>query len=76
VGRVADVHLPGADSGFVSGTNPESGQEVGESRLIGLLKKERHQPSAELIDSIKAEVSSFTGAAAAADDITIVVARL
>jgi serine phosphatase RsbU (regulator of sigma subunit) len=46
-----------------------------EERLIALLKKERDQPSAKLIDSIKADVSSFTDAAAAADDITIVVAR-
>jgi phosphoserine phosphatase RsbU/P len=54
-----DVRLLFSD-GLTEAANPEPGQEFGESRLIGLLKKERHQPSAELIDSIKAEVSSFT----------------
>jgi serine phosphatase RsbU (regulator of sigma subunit) len=61
--------------GVTEASNPESGDEFGEERLIALLKKERDQPSAKLIDSIKAEVSSFTNGAAAADDMTIVVAR-
>ena len=61
--------------GLTEACNPDSGQEFGEERLIALLKKERNQPSAKLIDRIKAEVSSFTDAAAAADDITILVAR-
>jgi sigma-B regulation protein RsbU (phosphoserine phosphatase) len=69
-----DVLLLFSD-GLTEASNPDSGQELGEEHLIALLKKERDQPSAKLIDSIKADVSSFTDAAAAADDITIVVAR-
>jgi serine phosphatase RsbU (regulator of sigma subunit) len=69
-----DVLLLFSD-GLTEACNPDSGEEFGEERLIRLLKKERDQPSAKLIDSIKAEVSSFTDAAAAADDITIVIVR-
>lgn len=69
-----DVLLLFSD-GLTEASNPDSGEEFGEERLITLLKKERDQPSAKLIESIKAEVSSFTGGAAAADDITVVVAR-
>lgn len=69
-----DVLLLFSD-GLTEASNPDSSEEFGEERLIALLKKERRQPSANLIDSIKAEVSSFTGPAAAADDITIVIAR-
>ncbi|MBV8551458.1 MAG: SpoIIE family protein phosphatase [Acidobacteriaceae bacterium] len=69
-----DVLLLFSD-GLTEACDPDSGQEFGEERLITLLKKERDQPSAKLIDSIRADVSLFAGAAAAADDITIVVAR-
>lgn len=69
-----DVLLLFSD-GLTEASNPDSGEEFGEERLITLLKKERDQPSAKLIESIKAEVSSFTGGAAAADDITVAVAR-
>jgi sigma-B regulation protein RsbU (phosphoserine phosphatase) len=61
--------------GLTEALNPDSGEEFGEERLIAVLKRGRDQPSAKLIDSIKAEVSLFTAGAAAADDITIVVAR-
>jgi serine phosphatase RsbU (regulator of sigma subunit) len=61
--------------GLTEASNPDSGQEFGEERLVALLKKEGDQPSAKLIESIKAALSSFTGGAAAADDVTIVVAR-
>ena len=69
-----DVLLLFSD-GLTEASNPDSGQEFGEERLIALLKKERDQPSPKLIDSIKADVVSFTGAAPAADDITIVLVR-
>ena len=61
--------------GVTESSSPNSDEEFGEERLIALLKRERRQPAAKIVEGIKTALLSFTGPAAAADDITIVLAR-
>lgn len=61
--------------GVTEACNLDLAEEFGESRLIEFLKKERRQRAADLLEAVKMKLSSFTGGAAAADDITIVLVR-
>lgn len=61
--------------GLTEACNPDLAEEFGEGRLIAFLKKERDQRAADLLEATKMELSSFTGGAAAADDITMVLVR-
>jgi sigma-B regulation protein RsbU (phosphoserine phosphatase) len=61
--------------GVTEACGPDGTEEFGETRLAELVQRERQQTAGQLLETIKAEVKSFTGGAPAADDITIVIAR-
>jgi phosphoserine phosphatase RsbU/P len=50
-------------------------QEFGEERLISVVQRERQLPVDDIIGRIRSEILSFSGGAAASDDITLVIAR-
>jgi sigma-B regulation protein RsbU (phosphoserine phosphatase) len=60
--------------GVTEACPPEADDEFGEQRLITLVQEKRSYPAASLIQAINTEVLSFTAGAAAADDITVVIA--
>lgn len=51
-------------------------EEFGERRLAALVAAGRQRPAAAVVEAITAAVSAWTGGAPAADDVTIVVARM
>jgi len=80
-GRVGEVTLnPGdtlvlATDGILEATSPQ-GQELGEGRLIAVVRRCRDLPPTELIREIIGEIQRFTGNRPALDDQTVVVARV
>jgi sigma-B regulation protein RsbU (phosphoserine phosphatase) len=73
--NAGDVLLLYSD-GVTEASRPDVDEEFGEARLVEILRKHREQPSATIVESIKAEIACFTGGAPAADDVTLIVARL
>ncbi|MFL6451768.1 MAG: SpoIIE family protein phosphatase [Bryobacteraceae bacterium] len=73
--RSGDVLLLFSD-GVTEACKPDRDEEFGEERLVAVLRKQREQAAATLLDSIMEEISSFTGGSPPADDVTLVVARL
>ena len=69
-----DVLLLFSD-GVTEACMPGRDEEFGEKRLVGLLRDWQYQPASAVLDAIKSEITSFTGGARAADDVTLVVAR-
>jgi sigma-B regulation protein RsbU (phosphoserine phosphatase) len=61
--------------GVTEACPPETGDEFGEQRLVALVQEKRNYTAASLIETVNAELLSFTSGAAAADDITLVIAR-
>lgn len=53
----------------------ETDDDFGEQRLVAVIQRNRNAPAASLIETVNAELLSFTSGAAAADDITLVIAR-
>lgn len=51
-------------------------EEFGMKRLAALLAAGRDRPAAAIVEAVNAAVAAWTGGAPAADDITIVVARV
>ncbi|HEY3454883.1 MAG TPA: SpoIIE family protein phosphatase [Bryobacteraceae bacterium] len=69
-----DVLLLFSD-GVTEACRPDIDEEFGEERLVGLVRDQQGQSASAILDAIKSEITSFTGGAAAADDVTLVVAR-
>jgi serine phosphatase RsbU (regulator of sigma subunit) len=61
--------------GVTEACAPETDDEFGEQRLISVIRENRNYPAASLIEAVNAELFSFTSGTAAADDITLVIAR-
>jgi serine phosphatase RsbU (regulator of sigma subunit) len=61
--------------GVTEACAPDADEDFGEQRLVGVVQRKRNSPAASLIEAINTEVLSFTAGAAAADDITLVIAR-
>jgi len=61
--------------GVTEACTPDADEEFGEQRLVAVVQRKRNDPAASQIEGINAELLSFTRGAAAADDITLVLAR-
>jgi serine phosphatase RsbU (regulator of sigma subunit) len=59
----------------VTEENNPSGEEFGEERLARLLVEKGRGPAASLVEGIRQAVLAWAAGAAAADDVTVVVAR-
>jgi serine phosphatase RsbU (regulator of sigma subunit) len=60
--------------GVTEATN-ESYEEFGEERFIQVLRAQRDQPAAVIVEAVKNALTEFAAGAPQADDITLVVAR-
>lgn len=60
--------------GFFEASN-ESGEQFGERRVIDAIRRYADQPVAKLITDLYSDISTFTGAAPQADDLTAVIVR-
>ena len=72
--RNGDMLLLFSD-GVTEASRPDVDEDFGEERLAAVLEAQRHQCAAEILETLKAEIVSFTGGAPAADDVTLVLAR-
>jgi serine phosphatase RsbU (regulator of sigma subunit) len=61
--------------GVTEASKVELDEDFGEERLAVLLEAQRNKPAVDILESVKAEIVSFTGGAPPADDVTLVLAR-
>ncbi|MGA8596765.1 MAG: SpoIIE family protein phosphatase [Bryobacteraceae bacterium] len=61
--------------GATEAANPGDDEEFGEDRLLSILRREREQPAAGIIEAINREIAKYTGGTPPADDITLAVVR-
>ncbi len=61
--------------GVTEAENPE-GEEFGEDRLAEMLAQHREASAEEAVERVLDSVTEFTRSAPAADDVTLVVARM
>ena len=61
--------------GFTEAANPASGEMYGVERLTRFLMANRSTPGEALLERLAADVATFTGGAAQADDMTAVMIR-
>ncbi len=59
----------------VTEAQPVSGEEFSEERLIELLRRESDQPTETIVESVRREVTEFTGNNTLDDDYTLMVIR-
>lgn len=71
--RPGDVLVLFSD-GVTEAMNPQD-EEFEESRLIEVLRANRHRSASEIVEAITRSVSTFIAGAPAADDLTLVVVR-
>jgi phosphoserine phosphatase RsbU/P len=61
--------------GVTEACRPDRDEEFGEERLLAAVRQETTRPAASILEEVKENLRSFTGGAAATDDVTLVVAR-
>ena len=60
--------------GISEAADGEDGEEYGEERLVAATRALQHQPAAQMLDTIVAEVQDFSKGYQA-DDMTLIVAK-
>ncbi len=78
--EVAELQIASGDvlviytDGISEAADGEEGEEYGEERLVAATRKVQHQPAAQMLDMIVAEVQDFSKGYQA-DDMTLIVAK-